>query len=185
MKPKRKTITRRTFLKSTTAVIAAPYIIPSSVLGRDERPALSNRITMGLVGLGSMGMRHVKGFLQEYDCQIIAVCDVDASRRNAAAQEINKHYGNNDCARYNDFRDIIWRDEIDTLCISVPDHWHSVPAIEGIRAGKDIYGEKPLALTISEGKAMVEAVHRYNCVWQTGSWQRSTEHFRFACEHLT
>jgi predicted dehydrogenase len=86
---------------------------------------------MGLIGLGSMGMRHVKGFLQEDDCQIIAVCDVDASRRNAAAQEINKQYGNKDCARYNDFRDMICRDEIDTLCISVPDHWHSVPAISG------------------------------------------------------
>jgi len=182
MKPKRKTIARRTFLKSTTAVIAAPYIIPSSVLGRDERPAPSNRITMGLIGLGSMGMRHVKGFLQEDDCQIIAVCDVDANRRNAAAQEINKHYGNNDCARYNDFRDMVWRNEIDTLCISVPDHWHSIPAISGVRVGKDIYGEKPLALTISQGRAMVEAVHRYNCIWQTGSWQRSTEHFRFACE---
>jgi predicted dehydrogenase len=127
-------------------------------------------------------MRHVKGFLQEDDCQIIAVCDVDAVRLNAAVGEVNKHYGNEDCARYNDFRELISRDEIDTLCISVPDHWHSVPAIEGIRAGKDIYGEKPLALTISEGRAMVEAVHRYNCVWQTGSWQRSTAHFRFGCE---
>jgi predicted dehydrogenase len=129
-----------------------------------------------------MGLRHVKGFLQEDDCQIIAVCDVDAGRLDAAATEINKHYGNEDCARYNDFRELICNDEIDALCISVPDHWHSIPAIEGIRAGKDIYGEKPLALTISEGRAMVEAVNRYNCVWQTGSWQRSTAHFRFGCE---
>jgi predicted dehydrogenase len=137
---------------------------------------------MGLIGLGSMGMRHVKGFLQEEDCQIIALCDVDGNRRRAAAREVTKHYGNRDCKTYNDFRDVVLRDDIDILCISVPDHWHSIPTIEGIRAGKDIYGEKPLALTISEGKAIVEAANRYNCVWQTGSWQRSTAHFRFGCE---
>ena len=169
MKRMRQAISRRTFIKSTAAAVAAPYIVPSSALGRDGREAPSDRVTMGLIGLGSMGMRHVKGFLQEDDCQIVAVCDVDAGRRNAATKEINEKYGNTDCALNNDFRDMISCDEIDTLCISVPDHWHSIPAISGVRAGKDIYGEKPLALTIAEGKAMVEAVHRYNCVWQTGS----------------
>jgi len=182
MKPKHQTISRRNLLKSAAATITIPYIISTSTLGKNGRPAPSNQITMGLIGLGSMGMRHVKGFLQEEDCRIIAVCDVDAGRRHAAVEEINKQYGNNDCSQYNDFRDLIARDDIDTLCISVPDHWHSIPAIMGARAGKDIYGEKPLALTISEGRAMVEAVHRYKRVWQTGSWQRSTEHFRFACE---
>lgn len=182
MKKRCQIISRRTFIRRVAAAITVPYIVPSSVFGRDSRPAPSNRITMGLIGLGSMGMRHVKGFLQEYDCHIIAVCDVDALRRQAAVEEINKHYGSKDCAQYNDFRDLISRDDIDTLCISVPDHWHLIPVLTGARAGKDIYGEKPLALTISEGRAMVEAVHRYGCVWQTGSWQRSTAHFRFACE---
>jgi len=182
MKRIRWGISRRSFLKSASAAISAPYIISSCALGGEGRPAPSNRLTMGLIGLGSMGMRHVKGFLQENDCQIIAVCDVDGGRLNAAVREVNKHYDNEDCVRYNDFREVISRDEIDALCIAVPDHWHSIPAIKGIRAGKDIYGEKPLALTISEGRAMVEAVHRYNCVWQTGSWQRSTAHFRFGCE---
>ena len=74
----------------------------SSALGKNGRPVPSNQITMGLIGLGSMGMRHVKGFLQEDDCQIIAVCDVDACRRKAAVDEINKHYDNRDCAQYND-----------------------------------------------------------------------------------
>lgn len=173
---------RRTFIKSTAVAIATPYIVPGSVLGKSGRPAPSNQITMGLIGLGSMGMRHVKGFLQEDDCRIVAVCDVDGKRRMAAVQETNKHYGSESCAEYNDFRNLIAREDIDTLCISVPDHWHSIPAITGLRAGKDIYGEKPLALTITEGRAIVEAVHRYKRVWQTGSWQRSTEHFRFACE---
>jgi len=182
MKQEHRIISRRAFLRNAATAVAAPYIVPSSALGKDNQPAPSNRIPMGLIGLGSMGMRHVKGFLQEEDCQIIAVCDVDAERRSVAVEEINKHYGNKDCAEYNDFRDLIRRADIDTLCISVPDHWHSIPAIMGVRAGKDIYGEKPLALTVSEGRVMVEAVHRYKCVWQTGSWQRSTAHFRFACE---
>jgi len=182
MKQKRKVISRRTFLKSASTAITIPYIVSSSALGKSGRPAPSNQITMGLIGLGSMGMRHVKGFLQEDDCRITAVCDVDASRQNAAAEEINKQYGSGSCARYNDFRDVIAREDIDALCISVPDHWHSILAIMAICAGKDIYGEKPLALTIAEGQAMVETVHRYKCVWQTGSWQRSTAHFRFACE---
>jgi len=176
-----KHISRREFLKAAAAGIAVPYIVPPSVFS-SVRPAPSNRLTMGLIGLGSMGMRHVKGFLQEEDCQIVAVCDVDAGRRDAALQEINKHYGNGDCAGYNDFRELVGRGDVDTLCISVPDHWHAIIALEGIRAGKDIYGEKPLAYTIAEGRALVEAVNRYKCVWQTGSWQRSTAHFRFGCE---
>ncbi|MBN2317057.1 MAG: Gfo/Idh/MocA family oxidoreductase [Sedimentisphaerales bacterium] len=176
MNKKHRIIARRTFLKSSMAAVVAPYVVPSLVLGA------SNRLTMGMIGLGSMGMRHVKGFLEEYDCRIIAVCDVDADRRRAAVQEINKKYGNNDCSQYNDFRELIARGDVDTLCIAVPDHWHAVLALVGIRAGKDIYGEKPLGLTIAEGRAIVEAVNRYQCVWQTGSWQRSTDHFRFACE---
>lgn len=180
MNDKIEKITRREFLK-TSAVGVAPYIVPSSIFGRSG-PSPSNRLTLGLIGLGSMGMRHVKGFLEEEDCRIVGVCDVDASRRREAIQEINKHYNNTDCSWYNDFRELIGRGDIDTLCISVPDHWHALIAIEGIRAGKDIYGEKPLAYTIAEGQALVETVNRYKCVWQTGSWQRSTAHFRFGCE---
>jgi len=172
---------RRAVLRGAATAFALPYVVPSAVLGR---PAPSERLTMGLIGLGSMGMRHVKGFLQEEDCRIVAVCDVDAARRRAAVQEIGKSYGNRDCSAYNDFRELIpaRRDDIDVLCIAVPDHWHAVIALAGIRAGKDIYGEKPLALTIAEGRKLVEVVNRYNCVWQTGSWQRSTAHFRFGCE---
>jgi len=129
-----------------------------------------------------MGLRNLQGFLLENDCQITAVCDVDAARRRPAVAEVNRHYGDTGCAQYNDFRELIARPDLDLLCISVPDHWHAIPSILGARAGKHIYGEKPLALTIAEGRAMVEAVHRYGCVWQTGSWQRSTAHFRFACE---
>ncbi|MBN2271820.1 MAG: Gfo/Idh/MocA family oxidoreductase [Sedimentisphaerales bacterium] len=179
MRNNEQTIRRRTFLGGAVAAIASPYIVPASVPGK---AAASERLTMGMIGLGSMGMRHVEGFLQEDDCRIVAVCDVDASRRRSAIEEINKHYGNTDCAQYNDFRELIGRSDIDTLCISVPDHWHGIIALEGVRAGKDIYGEKPLALTVAEGRVLVDEVNRYGCVWQTGSWQRSTAHFRFGCE---
>ena len=182
MNSKYKHISRRKLLKTAAAGIAAPYILSSSVLCSSGRPTPSNRLTLGLIGLGSMGMRHVKGFLQEEDCRIVGVCDVDAGRRAAAIQEINKHYNNSDCAGYGDYRELLARNDVDTLCISVPDHWHAIIALEGVLAGKDIYGEKPLAYTIAEGRALVEAVNRYKCVWQTGSWQRSTAHFRFGCE---
>jgi len=181
MSQKHRTISRRDFLKGTIPAVAVPYIVPSLVLG-NNRPAPSNRLTMGMIGLGSMGLRHVMGFLQEDDCHIIAVCDVDVGRRKVAVGEINTHYGSGDCSQYNDFHELIGRGDIDTLCIAVPDHWHAAIAMAGIRGGKDVYGEKPLALTIAQGRAIVEEVNRYNCVWQTGSWQRSTDHFRFGCE---
>ncbi|MBN2310945.1 MAG: Gfo/Idh/MocA family oxidoreductase [Candidatus Hydrogenedentes bacterium] len=178
----RRTLSRRQFMGQALAAAAAPAIVPATALGRDGTPAPGNRLTLGMIGLGSMGMRHVKGFLEEEECRIVAVCDVDRERLEAGAKEVNARYGDTGCAQYGDFREMIARDDIDTLCIAVPDHWHSIPAIAGIRAGKDIYGEKPLALTIAEGQQMVREVQRYGCVWQTGSWQRSTAHFRFACE---
>ena len=179
-------ISRRTWLrrfaKAGAAILVAPNIIPASALGKDGRPAPSNRLTMGLIGLGSMGLRHVKGFLQESDLQINVVCDVDVARRQEALKEVNTTYGDNGCAQYNDFRDVIARKDVDTLCISVPDHWHAIPVIMAARAGKHIYGEKPLALTIAEGRAMADVVKQTGCIWQTGSWQRSTAQFRFGAE---
>ncbi len=112
----------------------------------------------------------------------MAVCDVDAGHRGNAATMVNESYGNRDCEEYNDFRDLLARDDIDAVSIAVPDHWHSIPAIEAARNKIDIYAEKPLALTISEGRAIVTAVKANRVVWQTGSWQRSREHFRKACE---
>ncbi|MHC4517555.1 MAG: Gfo/Idh/MocA family protein, partial [Planctomycetota bacterium] len=130
-------ISRRALLRRAASIAAFPHIIPSSAFAGTERPAPSDRLTMGLVGLGSMGMRHVKGFLQEADCQIVAVCDVDAARRRAAVQEVNAHYGNANCAQYRDFRELPGQADIDVLCIAVPDHWHAIIALEGIKADKD------------------------------------------------
>jgi len=187
--PSGSCLSRRGFLAlaslgvpACAAQAAAPWILPGRALGRSDKSAPSERITMGMIGLGSMGLRHVRGFLEEGDCQIVAVCDVDASRREEALDVIHQREGGKGCSGIHDFRELLSREDVDTVCIAVPDHWHSIIGIEAARAGKDIYGEKPLALTIAEGRSMVDAVNRYGVVWETGSWQRSTRAFRFACE---
>ena len=176
----RRRPSRRQFLASA-ALAAAPYVVPATALGRG-RTAPADRITLGMIGLGSMGLRHVKGFVQETDCQITRCCDVDASRRRLAAKVADEAYRTKGCKEVHDFRDVLADPGVDALVISLPDHWHAACAIPCIRAGKDIYGEKPLSLTVREGRAMVEAVRRYGVLWQMGSWQRSTRHFRFAVE---
>jgi predicted dehydrogenase len=174
---------RRQFIKTTFGVaLAAPYFIPASVLGRNGAAAPSNRITIGCIGVGGMGTENMKSFLTKPNAQVLAVCDVDVNHRNTARELVNKAYGNSDCATYNDFRELLSRDDIDAVMIATPDHWHGIIAVAAARSRKDIYGEKPLAYTISEGRAIVDAVQRYGVIWQTGSWQRSQQHFRFGCE---
>ena len=175
-------LSRRTLLKAAAAAVAGPYILSAASRGRAGSPPPSERIALGLIGLGSMGLRHVKGFLEESDCRIVALCDLDAKRLAEAADVVRRAYGADDVAHLHDFRDAIARRDVDALCIAVPDHWHAIPAIQAARAGKHIYGEKPLALTVPEGRAMVREVARAGIVWETGSWQRSTAQFRQACE---
>jgi predicted dehydrogenase len=173
---------RRDFLKQAAAAAAFPMIVPSKVLGLGAHVAPSNRITMACIGTGSQGRSNLGQFLNLADGHFVAVCDVDARHRRQARQMINQANENQDCAEYNDFRELLERDDIDGVSIALPDHWHSIPSIACARKGWDIYGEKPLALTIDEGRAMCDSVHRHGTVWQTGSWQRSQSHFRHACE---
>ena len=182
----KKQINRRQFLKRATGVTVGaatfPYLIPSSALGGAGRPAPSNRIVMGCIGVGSQGTGNMRGFLGKSEVQVVAVCDVDKKHRERAKKLVDEKYGNSDCKMYIDFRDVTERKDVDALSLALPDQWHSIPAIMGARAGKDIYGEKPLARTIREGRAICDAMHRYGRIWQTGSWQRSVGHFRKACE---
>jgi hypothetical protein len=177
---------RRTFLKRTSAAavgaVAFPTIIPASALGADGHTAPSNRITMGCIGVGSQGTGNMKQFLGRPEAHIVAVCDVDKAHRDRAQKIVNETYESTGCATYNEFEEILARDDLDTVSLAMPDHWHSIPAIAAAKRGLDIYAEKPLSLTISEGRAMVDAVERYGVVWQTGSWQRSQSHFRKASE---
>jgi hypothetical protein len=179
--PNRSSLTRRQLLKGAAAVVST-YVITSSALGAAGRPAPSNRLVMGAIGTGGMGRGDLGDFLGRSVVQMVAVCDVDKAQRDKAKDMADKRYGNTDCASVADFREILGRKDIDAVMIATPDHWHAIPVIEAAKAGKDIHCQKPLSLTIAEGRAMVEAVARYGVVFQTGSQQRSDRRFRFACE---
>lgn len=185
-KPSGAVLNRRDFLRKSAAVaagaVAFPAIIPASAFGADGTVAPSNRIVLGCIGVGSQGTGNMGGFLKRKEVQVVAVCDVDRNHRLNAKKKVDEFYENQDCADYNDFREILERKDLDAVSLALPDHWHSIPAIAAAKRGLDIYAEKPLALTISEGRAMADAVHKARVVWQTGSWQRSQNHFRRGCE---
>jgi len=171
---------RRSFLKKTAAVTAGlglPSIIPASALGRPGGVPASERITLGFIGVGGMGSAHLNGFRGDSQVQILAVCDVDEGRRLAAQKRVGEG-----CDAYNDYRELLDRDDIDAVVIATPDHWHTLTSIHACQAGKDIYCEKPLTLTIEEAKVLTGTVRRYGRVFQTGSQQRSSSEFRRACE---
>jgi predicted dehydrogenase len=158
---------------------AVPMIAPSRLFGAD---APSNKITLGFIGVGWQGGSNLGAFLGEDMCRVVAICDVDEGHLKKAIESVNKRYGNQDCKGYKDFRELLARKDIDAVCISTPDHWHSIPAIAAANAGKDIFCEKPLSHTLNEGIAMVNAVQKNNRIWQTGSWQRSQGQFRWAAQ---
>lgn len=177
---------RRKFIKkavgSTLGMIAAPYIIPGSALGKNGAIAPSNRIVMGGIGLGSMGTGNSRNFLGKKEVQYVAICDVDRNRRGKSALMVNGRYKNQDCRTYNDYREFLEKEKLDAVTIAVPDHWHALISIAVANKGIDIYGEKPLARSIPEARAMVNAVEKNNVIWQTGSWQRSRPNFHRGAE---
>jgi len=175
-------ISRRHFLATAGLALAAPTLIPASALGREDKPAPSNRITMGVVGWGMQGPGNTDAFLGLKDCQVVAACDLDQHHLQQALDKVNGSYGNKDCKPYHDYRDMMARKDIDTVMLAVPDHWHELVATEAAKHKKDIYGEKPLARTIAEQQAIVKAVQKNKRIWQTGSWQRSVGPFRRAAE---
>jgi predicted dehydrogenase len=186
---KTNNITRRRFLKGTAVAATgflAPTIVPASVFGAD---APSNRITFGFIGVGRMGMGDLRELMGFKQVQIVAVCDVDANRTQNAQKTVDSHYGKQStganykgCATFGDYRDLVARDDIDAVSIATPDHWHVLPAIAAAKAGKDIFLQKPLSLTIREGRVLSDTVRRYNRIFQVGSQQRSDSRFRQACE---
>src|SRR5690349_9103381 len=175
-------VSRRRFLAAAGATLAFPTIIPSTALGRADRPAPSNRIVMGVLGCGGMGNGNTDSFLNHSDCQVVAACDVDQNHLDAMVKKVNGHYKTEGCKAYHDFRELMARTDIDAVMLALPDHWHAIIAVEAARHKKDIYGEKPLARTISEQQAIVKAVRQHKRIWQTGSWQRSQSNFHKAAE---
>ncbi|MHC4750209.1 MAG: Gfo/Idh/MocA family protein, partial [Planctomycetota bacterium] len=182
----KREIGRRRFLKRATftaaGIIGIPYFVRSLALGANGTDAPSNRITVGCIGVGGRGTSNMRAFMGRKETQVVAVCDVHADKRNRARRLVNEHYGNKNCDAYNDFRELVAREDIDVVSIATPPHWHAIPSIEAAKSGKDVFCEKPLSLTIAEAQAMVNAVKRYERVFQTGSQQRSSWNFRFACE---
>jgi len=181
-------LSRRGLLKGAAA-LAVPYIIPGSALGRNGWKAPSERITVGFIGIGNMGGGHLGGFLEDKQLQVVSVCDVDAVKRRNAREQTEKKYADDrragtykGCAEYNEYEKLLEQPGIDAVLIAAPDHWHAVIAIAAARAGKDIYCEKPMTLTIRESRELVNAIRRYDRVFQTGSQQRSEGNFRLACE---
>jgi predicted dehydrogenase len=190
MKTGTQGISRREFVRGAAALAAAgPLIVPRSALGDKDKAPAGERLTLGFIGVGKQNRSHLGHFLGQKDVQVLAVCDVDTTRRDNARQMVEDRYGKDKkdgkytgCAAYNDFRELLARKDIDAVVIGTPDHWHAIPVLEACQARKDIYCEKPLSLTIREAKAMIDAVRKYDRVFQTGSQQRSGKEFRLACE---
>ena len=137
---------------------------------------------MGVVGWGMQGPGNASNFMRQKDCQVVASANIDKGHLEASLRSINGHYKNQDCAAYEDYRELMARKDIDTVMLAVPDHWHALIAVEAANNGKDIFGEKPLARTIAEQQAIVKAVHANKRMWQTGSWQRSERNFHYGAE---
>ena len=179
-------LSRRTFLKKGAVATAAaslfPTVVPASVLGRNGAIAPSDRIVMGLIGAGGMGTHNMGQFLNKKSAQVVAVCDVDNRHLKRAKNKIDKRYKNNDARTYRDYREFLEKEKLDAVIMALPDHWHGIIATSTANKGLDIYGEKPLARTIKESRAIVNAAEKNNIIWQTGSWQRSVPKFKRAAE---
>lgn len=195
-------LNRRNFIKRTAtfaaSVIVAPSLIPASALGKNGSVAPSDRINLVMIGSGNQGLNDMGEFLKDSRVQITGICDVNKMSggywnggmggRDVGIKKVNDYYSElyqknyTGCKGYEDFREVIARKDVDAVEVVLPDHWHSIPVLMAAKAGKNIYCQKPLALTIPEGRAMANAVKKYGVTFQTGSQQRSDENFRRVCE---
>jgi predicted dehydrogenase len=176
----RDPLSRRQFLKGA---VAAPCVITSAALGAAGRPPASERLVMGGIGLGGRGGGDLRWLLGEKAVQFVAVCDVKRPRREATKNMVDARYGNTDCATYRDLRELLAvRGDIDAMLIATGDRWHALASILAMRAGKDVYCEKPGTLTVAEGQALVETARQYGQVFQTGTQRLSEANFVFATE---
>ena len=187
-------ICRRTFLRrslATTSVVMVPQIVPAAVFGTKESVAPSNRVTIGLIGKGAMGGGHLSRVAYDSGFQLVGVCDVDQTRREAGQNLVDEIYAANQpagtyrgCAAYHDYREMLARPDIDAVVIVTPDHWHTLQSIDAAKAGKDVYCEKPISMTIHEGRRLVQTVQRYGRVFQTGTQYRSIPAIRKVCQFI-
>lgn len=186
--PGESAVTRRTFLKGAAAaggLVAMPFVAPASALGLSGAVPPSERIVLGGLGIGGRGSGVLGWMMGEKDVQCVAVCDIRKSQREKVKQMVDSRYGNSDCATYRDMREFLAvRPDIDALLIATGDRWHALASVMAMRAGKDVYSEKPSAMTIAEGQAVVETANRYGRIYQTGLQRLSEPNFIFANELL-
>ncbi|MGO8677869.1 MAG: Gfo/Idh/MocA family protein [Limisphaerales bacterium] len=181
-------LSRRQFLRRAVVaggVLAAPCVVPGSALGLGGAVAPSERIVLGGMGVGARGSSDLNWMLPERDVRFVAICDAKKSQREAVKRIVDGRYGNHDCAMYRDMREFLaTRTDIDALLIATGDRWHALASIMAMRAGKDVYSEKPSSMTIAEGQAVVETARRYGRIYQTGTQRLSEGNFTFANELL-
>jgi hypothetical protein len=179
-------LTRRQFLQQAALVgagVAAPLVLPASVLGRDGAVPPSERIVLGGIGVGGRGSFVLSWMLPEPDVQFVAICDAKRAQRENVKRMVDTRYGNADCKMYRDIREFLSvRMDIDAVLVATGDRWHALAATWAMRAGKDVYSEKPSAMTIAEGQAVVDTARRYGRVYQTGTQRLSEPNFVFAIE---
>jgi predicted dehydrogenase len=174
-------LTRRDVLKGAAgAALGAPLFVPAAALGRNGKTAASERITLGAIGVGPRCTYDLQGILPLADVRCVAVCDVQAGRREAAKRLVDNHYRNRDCRAYRDFRELLGRRDVDAVLIATGDRWHAPASILAARAGKDVYSEKPCGLTIAWCQALDDAIRQTGRVFQAGTQRRSLPNFQAA-----
>jgi hypothetical protein len=182
----KSSITRRQFLGRAAVAagaVALPYYIPASALGRNGYVAPSERIVMGGIGIRGRGTGDLNWMMGEPDVQFVAICDIRKDRREAVKQMIDNKYGTKDCTMHRDIREFLAeRTDIDGVLIATGDRWHALASVLAMRAGKDVYSEKPSCMTIAEGQMVVETERQYGRVYQTGTQRLSEPNHVFAIE---
>ncbi|MCF7734388.1 MAG: Gfo/Idh/MocA family oxidoreductase [Akkermansiaceae bacterium] len=176
------TTTRRSFLKTAAATLGMPMIIPASALGRDGTVAPSNRIALGAIGIGPRGRVVLEAFLKQPDAQFVTVCDVQQANRRTAKLMVDRSSRNEDCGTTAEMLEVLGRADIDAVLIATGDRWHAVGSMLAAKAGKDVYSEKPCAITMAECAELDDTVQRYGRVFQAGTQRRNVANFRYAIE---
>ena len=185
MKPR----TRRTFLREVAAgaaggvLAAAPTAQASTAVSQDRVAGANRRVRVALIGCGGQGGGDLRNALR-LGAQVVALCDVDDEQVAKTVQRVDREFNQKPELTTRDFRRVLERADVDAVIVGTPDHWHALPTVLACQAGKDVYVEKPLALTIGEGRVMVNAARRHNRVVQMGTQQRSSTHFRDAVEFV-
>jgi len=181
-----KEFTRRQFIRTaalSATAVAAPFYVPGKLLGMNGAVLPSEQIILGALGIGSRGSGVLSSFLNQPDVRFLSICDIRKSQREAIKRRVDEQYGSSDCTMYRDmFEFYDANPQMDAVFIATGDRWHTMASIVAAKAGKDIYCEKPLSLTIQESRAVAVAVNRYGRIFQAGTQRRNAEHFQLAAK---